>query len=92
MVAFPGPPAPTPHDNLRRLARRVVDPGKRTALDMLATATDLREDLETYQEACVREARRGGHTWAEIASVLGGHRQNIHRKYAHVDPSGADDA
>lgn len=37
-------------------------------------------------EALVTEARRQGHTWAEIAASLGVNRSTAFRRYRHLEP------
>ncbi|MBA2637329.1 MAG: hypothetical protein H0U79_03750 [Solirubrobacterales bacterium] len=85
MHQFPGPKAPKTPRYLQRHGRGLVDPGDFSALDMLALIHDLRADLSKYEEACVATARKGGATWTEIGGLLGMARQNVQRKYAHVE-------
>jgi hypothetical protein len=77
---------------MRLVARRLVNPGKATALDMLATISDLvRIELPKYERRCVVEARKAGQTWTEIAAVIGSARQNTQRKFADVDAARGTD-
>ncbi|MGH9103972.1 MAG: helix-turn-helix domain-containing protein [Acidimicrobiales bacterium] len=48
----------------------------------LAAVAQLRELVDRWEEDHVRSARREGWAWAEIARVLGRHRQAVHREYA----------
>ncbi len=85
MPDFPGPPAPKPPGYIQRHGRQLVDPEDASALDMLATIYDLRADLARYEELCVAKARKGGATWTQIGGLLGMARQNVQRKYSHVE-------
>lgn len=51
----------------------------------LAAVRHLRLQLERFERAHVATARRHGWSWAEIARVLGRHRQAVHRQYAGQD-------
>jgi len=42
----------------------------------------LRGLVDRWEETQVRNARQRGWNWAEIAKVLGRHRQAVHREYA----------
>lgn len=52
------------------------------ARDAALTAVDEADDVV---EAAVLEARRAGHSWAEIALALGVRRQSAHKRYGHLE-------
>lgn len=43
------------------------------------------EEAEQAVETAVHEARRAGHSWAEVALALGVKRQSAHKRYVHLD-------
>lgn len=82
--------------HLARIDAGEVEPGPMvrpslaiTALGHAAVARDNAraavEDAEQAVEDAVREARRAGHTWAEVALALGVRRQSAHKRYGHLD-------
>lgn len=60
------------------LAARAGDRDPRVGLRAVAALRRLLEQLETVQ---VRNARRQGWSWQEIATELGVSRQAVHKKY-----------
>ncbi|GGW87142.1 HTH domain-containing protein [Streptomyces malachitofuscus] len=60
------------------LAERAGDGDPRVGLRAVAALRRLLERLETVQ---VRNARRQGWSWQEIATELGDSRQAVHKKY-----------
>jgi hypothetical protein len=51
----------------------------------LPELADARETVEAYIILAVRQARRGGSTWAAIGSSLGVSMQEAHRRYRWHD-------
>lgn len=50
----------------------------------LAAVARLRSLVDDWERSQVERARALGWNWAEIARILGRHRQAVHREYAKV--------
>jgi hypothetical protein len=48
----------------------------------LRAVASLRALIDQWEESQVMRARQLGWNWAEIAKVLGRHRQAVHREYS----------
>ena len=48
----------------------------------LPAVAELRRLVDEWERAQVDRARDAGWNWAEIARLLGRHRQSVHREYA----------
>jgi hypothetical protein len=64
------------------LTRAAADPDPATGLKAAAALRRLAEFMETTQ---VRNARRHGWSWQDVADVLGVSRQAVHKKYAALE-------
>lgn len=72
------------HDELE--VRRLLDDlGAARPHAGLAAVRELRRLLAIWEREHVDRARHDGWGWAEIARVLGRHRQSVHRQYAATD-------
>lgn len=59
---------------------------RKDPIDMtIAELVELRATVEAYIAIAVGQARRGGSTWAAIASSLGVSPQEAHRRYRWHD-------
>lgn len=68
-----------------------MNPGKASALEMLAAGPPTREAIREYEDACVLAARKRGATWTEIGDALDMARQNVQRRFAHLDDARGTD-
>jgi hypothetical protein len=64
------------------LTLAAADPDPATGLKAAAALRRLAEFLEATQ---VRNARRHGWSWQDVAEVLGVSRQAVHKKYAALE-------
>ncbi len=69
------------------LTRAAGDPDPGTGLKAAAALRRLAEFMEGAQ---VRQARRLGWSWQDIAEVLGVSRQAVHKKYAALEKQDGD--
>lgn len=75
--------------NGRRLWERLARRSGSEALDALSDIDQLRALLNQAELVAVREARRGGRTWTEIATRLGITRQSAWERWRDLDDAPA---
>jgi hypothetical protein len=56
-------------------------------LDALELIRPFAAALDAYEEDLVREARKQGHSWSEIADALGITKQAAHWQFRHLAPT-----
>jgi hypothetical protein len=75
---------PEPPHSLRQVVGD-EQPSKDDLLTALEAVVRRREALDATVEELVREARRGGASWEEIARTFGQRRQSVWARFRHLD-------
>lgn len=58
---------------------------------MLRAGPPTRDAIREYEDACVIAARKQGATWGEIGRALNMARQNVQRRFAHLEGARGSD-